>query len=205
MIAAVIPCALMGITEPLEYSFLFVAPMLFGVHALLSGIAYILTYIVSFNIAGPSAFGGPLLSWIFNGILNADKGSNWYWLLILGPIYFIVYYYVFKFVIIKFNLKTPGREVKENKEDIVNESSTGDLIPRIVEAVGGKENILKVEACFTRLRLSLKDTSIIKPNEYFKNELSANGIVKVAEGVQIIYGNKASVYKTEMREFLGIE
>ena len=205
MIAAVIPCALMGITEPLEYSFLFVAPILFGVHALLSGIAYILTYIVSFNIAGPSAFGGPLLSWIFNGILNADKGSNWYWLLILGPIYFVIYYYVFKFVIIKFDLKTPGREVQESKDEIVSESCTGDLIPRIVEAVGGKENILKVEACFTRLRLSLKDKSIIKPNEYFKNELSANGIVKVADGVQIIYGNKASVYKTEMREFLGLE
>ena len=205
MIAAVIPCALMGITEPLEYSFLFVAPILFGVHALLSGIAYILTYIVSFNVAGPSAFGGPLLSWIFNGILNADKGSNWYWLLILGPIYFIIYYYVFKFTIIKFNLKTPGREVEENKGEKVNKNSTDNLIPMIVEAVGGKENILKVEACFTRLRLTLKDTEIVKPNEYFKNELSANGIVKVSEGVQIIYGNKASVYKTEMREFLGIE
>ena len=205
MIAAVIPCALMGITEPLEYSFLFVAPILFGVHALLSGIAYILTYIVSFNVAGPSAFGGPLLSWIFNGILNADKGSNWYWLLILGPIYFIIYYYVFKFTIIKFNLKTPGREAEENKDEKVNKNSTDNLIPMIVEAVGGKENILKVEACFTRLRLTLEDTEIVKPNEYFKNELSANGIVKVSEGVQIIYGHKASVYKTEMREFLGIE
>ena len=205
MIAAVIPCALMGITEPLEYSFLFVAPILFGVHALLSGIAYVLTYIVSFNVAGPSAFGGPLLSWIFNGILNADKGSNWYWLLILGPIYFIIYYYVFKLVIIKFNLKTPGREVEEVNEKVENKNSTGNLIPRIIEAVGGKDNIIKVDACFTRLRLSLKDNSIIEQDNYFKNELSANGIVKVAEGVQIIYGNKASVYKTEMREFLGIE
>ncbi len=252
MIAAVIPCALMGITEPLEYSFLFVAPMLFGVHALLSGIAYVLTYIVQFNVAGPSAFGGPLLSWIFNGILNADKGSfgvhallsgiayvltyivqfnvagpsafggpllswifngilnadkgsNWYWLPILGIVYFAVYYYVFKFVIIKFNLKTPGREVVDVEENAVSESNTGDLIPRIVEAVGGKDNILKVEACFTRLRLTLKDTSVIEKDEYFKNELSANGIVKVAQGVQIIYGNKASVYKTEMREYLGIE
>ena len=200
MIAAVIPCALMGITEPLEYSFLFVAPMLFGVHALLSGIAYVLTYIVSFNVAGPSAFGGPLLSWIFNGILNADKGSNWYWLLILGPIYFALYYYIFKY-----DLKTPGREIVDTEDTNVKESSAGDLIPKIVEAVGGKDNVLKVDACFTRLRISLKDTSIIKADDYFKNELSANGIVKVAQGVQIIYGNKASVYKTEMREFLGIE
>lgn len=205
MIAAVIPCALMGITEPLEYSFLFVAPALFGVHALLSGIAYVLTYLVKFNVAGPSAFGGPLLSWIFNGILNADKGSNWYWLPILGVAYFAIYYFTFKFIIIKFNLKTPGREVEEKNQKEITSVNNSDLVPRIVEAVGGRENISKVDACFTRLRLTLKDTSVIKEDNYFKNELSANGIVKVAEGVQIIYGNKASVYKTEMREFLGIE
>ncbi len=86
-----------------------------------------------------------------------------------------------------------------------NENNTGELIPKIVESVGGKDNILKVEACFTRLRLTLKDNSLIERDDYFKNELSANGIVKVAQGVQIIYGNKASVYKTEMREYLGIE
>lgn len=206
MIAAVIPCALMGITEPLEYSFLFVAPVLFGIHALLSGVAYILTYLLQFNVAGPSAFGGPLLSWIFNGILNSDKGSHWYWLPILGVFYFVIYYYVFKFVIVKFNLKTPGREVMEVEEVTTNnENNTGELIPKIVESVGGKDNILKVEACFTRLRLTLKDNSLIEKDDYFKNELSANGIVKVAQGVQIIYGNKASVYKTEMREYLGIE
>ena len=206
MIAAVIPCALMGITEPLEYSFLFVAPVLFGIHALLSGVAYILTYLLQFNVAGPSAFGGPLLSWIFNGILNSDKGSHWYWLPILGVFYFVIYYYVFKFVIVKFNLKTPVREVMEVEEvKTNNENNTGELIPKIVESVGGKDNILKVEACFTRLRLTLKDNSLIEKDDYFKNELSANGIVKVAQGVQIIYGNKASVYKTEMREYLGIE
>lgn len=205
MIAAIIPCALMGITEPLEYSFLFVAPVLFGIHALLSGIAYILTYLLQFNVAGPSAFGGPLLSWIFNGILNSDKGSHWYWLPILGIFYFITYYYVFKFVILKFNLKTPGRELEIEKTSVINKNNTGELIPKIVEAVGGRNNILKVEACFTRLRLDLKDNSLIEKDEYFKNELFANGIVKLAQGVQIIYGNKASVYKTEMREYLGIE
>ncbi|SPX03270.1 PTS system, glucose-like IIB component [Enterococcus malodoratus] len=92
MIAAVIPCAIMGITEPLEYSFLFVAPILFGIHALLSGVAYVLTYLFQFNVAGPSAFGGPFLSLIFNGILNSDKGSNWWIILPLGAIYFIMYY-----------------------------------------------------------------------------------------------------------------
>ena len=185
---------------------LMIAAVLFGIHALLSGIAYILTYLLQFNVAGPSAFGGPLLSWIFNGILNSDKGSHWYWLPILGVFYFVIYYYVFKFVIVKFNLKTPGREIMEAEEVTTsNENNTGELIPKIVESVGGKDNILKVEACFTRLRLTLKDNSLIEKDDYFKNELSANGIVKVAQGVQIIYGNKASVYKTEMREYLGIE
>lgn len=205
MIAAVIPCALMGITEPLEYSFLFVAPMLFGIHALLSGVAYVLTYIVSFNVAGPSAFGGPLLSWIFNGILNADKGSNWYWLPILGALYFVLYYYIFKFVIIKFNLKTPGREVTDENDDYELINNNGELIANIIEAVGGSDNILKVDACFTRLRLSLKDPTVIKPDDYFKRDLGANGVVKVSGGLQVIYGNKASVYKTEMREALGLE
>lgn len=110
MIAAVIPAALMGITEPLEYSFLFVAPALYAVHALLCGLAYVLTYVVQFNVPGPSAFGGPLLSWIFNGIMNADRGSNWFWLIPLGILYFGLYYIIFRAMIKKFNFMTPGRE-----------------------------------------------------------------------------------------------
>ena len=206
MIAAIIPCALMGITEPLEYSFLFVAPLLFGIHALFSGLAYLVTYLVSFNIAGASAFGGPFLSTIFNGILNVDKGSNWYWVIPLGVIYFGLYFFSFKFAIEKFNLKTPGREPL----DVIDESktptvATNELIPQIVAAVGGKENIQQIDACFTRLRLSLKDNAKIAEDSLFTSELGANGVVKVADGIQIIYGNKAALYKTEMREFLDYE
>lgn len=184
MIAAVIPAAIMGITEPLEYSFLFVAPALYVAHAFLCGIAYVLTYIVQFNVPGPSAFGGPLLSWIFNGIMNADKGSNWYWLIPLGIAYFVIYYFMFKFLIKKFDMKTPGREL---------------------EAVGGAENITGVNACFTRLRLTLADTTKVAEDSVFTSKLGASAIVHVGGGVQIVYGNKASVYKVEMREFLGLE
>ncbi|EOA8305162.1 PTS transporter subunit EIIC [Enterococcus malodoratus] len=205
MIAAVIPCAIMGITEPLEYSFLFVAPILFGIHALLSGVAYVLTYLFQFNVAGPSAFGGPFLSLIFNGILNSDKGSNWWIILPLGAIYFIMYYLLFSFCIKRFNLKTPGREVAVVEENKQETKDINKLIPLIVEAVGGKENIISVDACFTRLRIKLVDNKKLIEDDYFTKQLGANGIVHVGDGIQIIYGNKAAVYKSEMREFLEFE
>lgn len=206
MIAATIPCALMGISEPLEYSFLFVAPALFGIHAVFSGLAYYIAYIVQFNVSGSSTFGGPFLSFIFNGILNADKGSNWLWLLPIGVVYFAAYYFSFKFAINKWDLKTPGRELREvNEESMSSQISSNELIPAIILAVGGKDNIEKVDACFTRLRLTLKDPDNIFDKDHFTDQLKANGIVKVQNGVQIIYGNQAAVYKTEMREYLGLE
>ena len=209
MIAAVIPAAFMGITEPLEYSFLFVAPVLFVVHAFLCGLAYVLTYLVQFNVPGPSAFGGPFLSWIFNGIMNADKGSNWFWLIPLGVAYFGLYYALFRAFIKKFDFKTPGRE-DDAGDDAADSASAGtsqtnELIPQIVEAVGGKDNIKSVDACFTRLRLKLNDVGLVKEDPYFKESLGASAIVHVGDGVQIVYGNKASVYKSEMREYLGME
>ena len=212
MIAAVIPAAIMGITEPLEYSFLFVAPVLYVVHALLCGIAYVLTYLVQFNVPGPSAFGGPLLSWIFNGIMNADKGSNWFWLIPLGIAYFGIYYVLFRTFIKKFDLKTPGREDDDTQAaddtsaiDSKAPVQVSELIPQIVEAVGGADNISGVNACFTRLRLSLKDAALVKDDSVFTKDLGASAIVHVGGGVQIVYGNKASVYKVEMREYLGME
>ncbi|AQP54235.1 PTS glucose transporter subunit IIB [Vagococcus penaei] len=205
MIAVVIPCALMGISEPLEYSFLFVAPALFGIHAIFSGLAYFITYIVQFNVVGSAAFGGPFMSLIFNGILGADKGSNWLWVFPLGVTYFLVYYFVFKFAIEKWNLKTPGREIELMVEDETVSSSENDFLSQLVEAVGGKDNIIKVDACFTRLRLTLENPDKVSEKSVFTTTLSANGVVNVTSGIQIIYGNKAAVYKTELREYLGME
>lgn len=205
MLAVGIPCVVMGITEPLEYSFLFVAPLLFGVHAVFSGLAYVLTYLLNFNVSGSATFGGPLLSLIFNGILNADKGSNWIWILVLGPIYFILYYVVFVFLIKKFNYLTPGREEATVNEEVQIENQHHDLINAIIESVGGPQNIETVDACFTRLRLGLKDINNIQEDQYFTKQLHARGVVHVPNGVQIIYGDKASLYKTEMREILGLE
>ncbi|MGL4865753.1 MAG: PTS transporter subunit EIIC [Cetobacterium sp.] len=210
MLAAVLPCALMGITEPLEFAFLFVSPVLFIMHSILSGIAYVLTYLLNINIPGPSSFGGPLLSTIFNGVLNSSKGSNWENLLMLGPIYTLMYFYLFKFYIEKKNLKTPGREDElENVQNELNPSfqntNFNDIIIKIVEQVGGKSNIEKVDACFTRLRISLKDNSKISDVKVFENDLLANGAILVDNGIQIIYGNKANLLKIEMREYLNYE
>ena len=206
MIAIVVPCILSGITEPLEYSFLFIAPILYVFHALMAGLAYALTYILQFNVAGSASFGGPLLSLIFNGIMGAAKGSNWQVILFLGPIYFVVYYFVFKFIILKKDLKTPGRE-EESDDEAAKAPKTviSDLIPAIVEAVGGDNNIKSVEACFTRLRIQLNDCDKVVDDAEFTEKLEARGIVHVNGGVQIVYGNMASNYATQMRELLGME
>lgn len=210
MLAAVLPCALMGITEPLEFTFLFVSPILFLIHSILSGVAYILTYVLNINIPGPSTFGGPLLSTIFNGILNSNKGSNWQSLIAIGPVYTIVYYFLFKTYIEKKDLKTPGREemIGENDEySNKNEENKDirDTIIKIIDQVGGESNISKVDACFTRLRISLNDNSKVKDIKVFEKELQASGAILVENGVQIIYGNKANLFKIEMREHLNYE
>lgn len=204
LIAAAIPAFFTGITEPIEYAFLFVSPMLFVVHSAFSGLAYFLTYILEVNVPGTSAFGGPFLSTIFNGIMQVDKGSNWIWVPILGVIFFFLYYFTFKFMILKFDYKTPGREDDDVIDTSVNQVAQSEIIDEIITGLGGSDNIITVDACFTRLRVKVKDKSIIGDTDYWKR-LGANGVVQVSDGVQVIYGTKADVYKTQIREVLGVE
>ncbi|WP_423800029.1 PTS transporter subunit EIIC [Neobacillus sp. SAB-20_R2A] len=203
MIASIIPCIFMGITEPIEFAFLFAAPLLFGIHAIFAGFAYMLAYIFEINIPGSSAFGGPFISFIFNGVLQGAKGSNFIWVPILGIPYFVAYYFSFRFAIQKFNLKTPGREEETVEEAIGGQFSQNDLIYDIIEALGGKDNILNVDACFTRLRVKVKDKTKVADLTHWK-KLGANGFIMVSDGVQVIYGPKADVYKTSIREVLGV-
>lgn len=204
-LAAIIPAFFSGITEPIEFAFLFVAPVLYGIHAVFAGFAYLLTYLLQVNIPGSAAFGGPFLSFIFNGIMQSDKGSHWIFVPIIGVIYFFLYYFSFKFVIKKWDLKTPGREVEEDTSQESSAAPTGStIIMNIVDALGGKDNINDVDACFTRLRVSVKDMSLVEEVGTWK-KLGANGVVKVKDGVQVIYGAKADVYKTQVKDFLGME
>lgn len=206
ILAAAIPAFFTGITEPIEYAFLFVAPMLFVVHSIFSGVAYLLTYLLEVNIPGTAAFGGPFLSTIFNGVMQSDKGSNWIWVPILGVIFFFLYYFTFKFMILKFNYKTPGREDDEVSDGANTEVavSKDEIINSIIDGLGGKDNIINVDACFTRLRVKVKDKEIVGDSALWK-KLGASGLVKVSDGVQIIYGAKADVYKTQIRELLGVD
>lgn len=206
IIAAAIPAFFTGITEPIEYAFLFVAPMLFVVHSAYAGLAYFLTYILEVNVPGTSAFGGPFLSTIFNGVMQADKGSNWIWIPILGVGFFFLYYFTFKFMILKFNYKTPGREDDEvvTNSSESNENSKSEILYDIIEGLGGQDNIVHVDACFTRLRVKVKDKSLVGDAKLWRG-LGANGVVQVSDGVQVIYGSKADVYKTQIREVMGME
>lgn len=204
-IAAIIPAIFAGITEPIEFSFLFAAPVLYGVHAIFAGMAYLATYLLKVNIPGSAAFGGPFLSFIFNGIMQADKGSNWIFVPLLGIVFFFLYYFSFKFIIKKWDLKTPGRELEEeDSTENVKVPTSETIILDIVNALGGKDNITGIDACFSRLRVSVEDMSIVKDVDVWK-KLGSNGIVKVKDGIQIVYGAKADVYKTQIRDFLGME
>lgn len=205
LLAASIPCFFSGITEPLEFSFLFVAPVLYVIHSVLAGIAYLATYLLEINIPGSAAFGGPFLSFIFNGIMQSDKGSNWQLVPVLGAVYFALYYFIFKFAIKKWDLKTPGRETDDTEPTSSKDQKAADtIIEDIVDALGGADNINNIDACFTRLRVSIKDMSKVENASFWKS-LGASGFVKVKDGVQIIYGAKADVYKTKIRDFLGMD
>ena len=118
-------------------------------------------------------------------------------------IYFVLYYFVFSFLIKKFNYLTPGRETEKIEE--VQEKNDSSFNLKLVEALGGEDNISAVDACFTRLRVTLKDNSKVKSDSYFSEALNAKGVVHGDNGIQIIYGAKASIYKTELREYLNIE
>ena len=205
LIAAIIPSIFTGITEPIEYSFLFAAPLLFVVHAGYAGLAYLLTYICKVNIPGPSSFGGPFLSTIFNGIMQADKGSNWIWVFIIGIPFFFLYYFTFRFMITKFGYKTPGREDEGQEVKKLDKKVSDEMLATIIEGLGGADNILHVDACFTRLRVKVKDKSLVMPDADWKQKTGANGVVQVADGVQVIYGAKADIYKNNLKSALNMD
>lgn len=205
LIAAIIPSIFTGITEPIEYSFLFAAPLLFVVHAGYAGLAYLLTYICKVNIPGPSSFGGPFLSTIFNGIMQADKGSNWIWVFIIGIPCFFLYYFTFRFMITKFNYKTPGREDDGQEVKKLDKKMSDEMMATIIEGLGGADNIQHVDACFTRLRVKVKDKALVMPDTDWKQKTGANGVVQVADGVQIIYGAKADIYKNNLKSALNMD
>jgi PTS system glucose-specific IIC component len=194
MISAALTSFLTGITEPIEFSFLFVAPMLYGVHAILSGLAFVICIVL--GIKHGTTFSHGLIDYV----VLFPKSANALWLLVLGPIWAAVYFVTFRYGIGWLNLKTPGRE---DADEVASEatSSGSDLAKELVLAFGGKENICSLDACITRLRVELADPS--KASETKLKSLGAAGVVVVGSGVQAIFGTRSENLKTDMLEYLG--
>ncbi|MCI9630805.1 PTS transporter subunit IIABC [Thomasclavelia cocleata] len=202
--SAALTSILTGITEPIEFSFLFAAPLLFGVQVLLAGSAYMIAHI--FNIAIGLTFSGGLIDFVIFGVLQGNSKTNWILVIPIGIIYFFLYYFSFRYLIKKFDLKTPGRETN-NKLLILKKPNLCDnknIIDKqsqlIIRGLGGRDNFNDLDCCITRLRVTVNDNT--KLNEGLLKQSGAAAIITQGNSVQIIYGPKASSIKTKLNEYL---
>lgn len=226
LLSAALTAIITGITEPLEFTFLFVAPALYGIHCILAGFAYMLMHV--FEVGVGMTFSGGLIDLTLFGIMQGNAKTNWIWIVIVGIGYFIVYYVLFYHLIRRFDLKTPGRdnndEVKlyrrsdmdarkhgenageqgsdndRNMDVFRNHSPQMETSRLICEGLGGKANISDVDCCATRLRCTVYDAALVK--EDVLRASGASGVVKKGYGVQVIYGPKVSVIKSNLEDYL---
>ena len=214
LLSAALACMATGITEPLEFSFLFVAPALFAVQVVLAGTAYMIAHML--NIAVGLTFSGGLLDFFLFGILQGNAKTSWIRVIPVGIIYFFLYYFIFKFMIKKFDFKTPGREDDDvetklyTKADVnarreAQNGEGGDAISdpvseAITRGLGGKKNINDVDCCATRLRCTVRDASLV--NDGILKATGASGVVHKGLGVQVIYGRNVTVIKSNLEDYL---
>lgn len=212
LLSAALTSMLTGITEPLEFTFLFVAPLLYAIHCVLAGLAYMLMHIC--NVGVGMTFSGGLIDMFLFGILQGNAKTNWIWIVIVGIGYFIVYYFLFSFLIRKLDLKTPGRddaeEVKLYRRSDVDAKKQGnakgqateeyEMSAAICRGLGGKKNISDVDCCATRLRCTVKKSELV--NDAALKATGASGVVHKGNGVQIIYGPRVTVIKSELEDYL---
>lgn len=209
LLSAALTSMLTGITEPLEFTFLFVAPVLYGIHCVFAGLAYMLMHV--FKVGVGMTFSGGLIDMFLFGILQGNEKTNWIWIVIVGVGYFIVYYFLFSFLIKKMDLKTPGRddveEVKLYTRADVNARKEGaatnpeDAVSEgILVGLGGKKNISDVDCCATRLRCTVNKPELVQDS--ILKATGASGVVHKGNGVQIIYGPKVTVIKSNFEDYL---
>ena len=221
LLSAALACMFTGITEPIEFSFLFVAPMLFAVQVILAGSAYMVAHIL--NIAVGLTFSGGLLDLVIFGVLQGNAKTSWFRIIPAGIVYFLLYYFLFSFLIKKFDLKTPGREdddeetklytkadvnarrteAKEGESCSQEENSKDSRSAAIVMGMGGRNNITSVDCCATRLRCSIADSSLV--DEKLLKSTGAVGVIVKGQGIQIIYGPQVTVIKSELEAYLAEE
>ena len=208
LLSAALACMATGITEPLEFSFLFVAPALFVVQVILAGTAYMIAHIL--NIAVGLTFSGGLLDFFLFGILQGNEKTSWMRVIPVGILYFFLYYFIFKFMIKKFDFKTPGREDddvetklytkadvnarKEAQNGVASEGASSE------DGLGGKKNISDVDCCATRLRCTVHDAA--KVSDSILKTTGASGVVHKGNGVQVIYGPNVTVIKSNLEDYL---
>lgn len=191
-----------GITEPIEFMFLFVNPLLYVIHAFFDGVSFFIADILNISIG--NTFSGGVIDFTLFGILQGNARTNWLLEIPFGAIWAVLYYFVFRWYIMKFNVLTPGRGEEDEEEIKVETKSTlKDDSVQIIAALGGAENIEDVDACITRLRVSVKDSS--KVDKATLKKIGATEVLDVDGGIQAIYGAKAVLYKNNIVEILGID
>lgn len=215
LLSAALACMMTGITEPLEFSFLFVAPALFIVQVILAGSAYMLAHIL--NIAVGLTFSGGFLDFFLFGILQGNAKTSWMMVIPVGIVYFFLYYFIFSFLIKKFNFKTPGREDDDtetklytkadvnarkegNKANHQEDASFDSVSATITKGLGGKRNISDVDCCATRLRCTVYNADLV--NDSLLRSTGASGVVHKGKGVQVIYGPNVTVIKSNLEDYL---
>lgn len=215
LLSAALTSMLTGITEPLEFTFLFVAPLLYVIHCVFAGLAYMLMHV--FGVGVGMTFSGGFIDLFLFGILQGNAKTGWIWIVVVGIGYFAVYYFLFSFLITKMDLKTPGRddseEVKLYRRSDVDarkkgaaggqgEAASGEdeLSASICRGLGGKKNISDVDCCATRLRCTVHRSELV--DDALLKSTGASGVVHKGNGVQVIYGPRVTVVKSNLEDYL---
>ena len=212
LLSAALTAFLTGITEPLEFTFIFVALPMYAVHCVLAGLSFMLMHIL--NVGVGMTFSGGLIDLVLFGAMQGNAKTHWIWVVVVGAVYFVLYYLIFRFMISKFDYKTPGRddaeEVKLYTRADVNARSaaSGSNAPAgddpvsalIVEGLGGTDNLSDVDCCATRLRCTVKDAALVRQDVLKAS--GASGVICKGNGVQVVYGPKVAVIKAKLEDYL---
>lgn len=205
LVSAALTSMLTGITEPLEFTFLFVAPVLYAIHCVFAGFSYMLMHVC--NVGVGMTFSGGLIDLSLFGILQGNAKTSWIWVFVIGLGYFVGYYLLFTFLIRKFDLKTPGREAGDEvklyrRSDVEKkkEEQLGSLSENICQGLGGKKNISDLDCCATRLRCTVNKPELVSDSRL--RATGASGVVHKGNGVQIIYGPRVAVIKSNLEDYL---
>jgi PTS system D-glucosamine-specific IIC component len=195
MLSAALTSFLTGITEPIEFSFLFVAPVLFGIHTIFAGLSFMLMQILNVKIG--MTFSGGVIDYLLFGVI--PNRTDWWLVIPVGLVFSVIYYFGFRFAIRTWNLKTPGREDDTGTEEVYN-APASSLAADVLQALGGKNNLTNLDACITRLRVSVKNSSEVNKDRL--KTLGASGVMVIGDNLQIIFGPKSDILKTQIQDII---